>query len=217
MRRLCLLLTSLAALSCGSKDTPQTPPPGDGDGEVVVVDASDVTAWTADIRVTGRGEWCSSMSESSTDIHEVWQSGVFRSTAHTEGSPVSASCCMNRRQDATIRSARTYDLTPYHAARVQCRIRVLSTYYQGWEGVHRATFTVRSNVPGSPDLNMFIKGVNPPYEDTVDLSLANALTYQEATFELLLQAGGYCGGEAGSWIGGDVSVEVLDFKVVGER
>jgi hypothetical protein len=205
--------TALAALvvalaGCGGGDSPQSP---DG-APVVILDATSAVGWTGTVLDSRRDIQCFSHTDTLTSPQSYWQTGRFIGGVRVEGVPGNEQCCNGAHQKSTIRSAARFDLSQYTSARVQCRVR--TTLYDPSANNRQVTLTARSNVPGLQDLQVF--RVAPDGEQSIDLSLQNALSFQEASFELTIETGGGCLGVPGLW-SGDIVVEVLDFKIAGAR
>lgn len=207
--------TALAALvvalaGCSGGDSPQSP--GGNGASVVILDATSAVGWTGTVLDSRRDIQCFSHTDTLTSPASYWQTGRFIGGVRVETVPGNNQCCNGAHSETTIHSAARFDLSQYSSARVQCRVH--PTLYDASSNNRQVTFTVRSNVPGSQDLRVF--QVAPAAEETIDLSLQNALSFQEASFELRIETSGPCLGVPGVWYG-EVIVEVFDLRIVGTR
>lgn len=175
--RAAILAAALALLSCGGGDGPTNPPGNGGNGSLVtLLDASRPEDWIPS---------CSS-------CYRDWErcsvrGGVFTVADTTRYDSAERACLSSAFYGCTWTSRTHIDFRPYESARLQFSVRV--TDY----GSHSIVWAVvHSNVPGTPDLPLPTTALLPrePYatwEQLVDISLENALTFREATLELGLR------------------------------
>jgi hypothetical protein len=193
IRTVFLACLYFSLIGCGEQNTPAGPgDPGNGDGLVTLLDATDASEWSCEIPGSSNCNYCQVTS------------GAIVVRDSTYLNPDSRRCnSLGGR--CTFRLVHRLDFRPYESARLQCHIERSDAPFGA-----AVSIWIRSNVPGTPDLNVYSTMASRP--EDVDLSLENALTYAEATVEIIANA--YASGEPSQGCGDTASIVLSNFRVV---
>jgi len=232
-----IVFISLATyIGCNGNGSPQDS--GPGDNEVTLLGTSP-SEWTVTLVRDSLDRPCDSQYVTSHDITKILSGSTFTIRARSHACSTSlGETCDGERATAELASSARLDFRPFASARAQFRVSLHSRshilYPSGGCLYGYTTGAVRvfveSNVPGSPGLVLyerteFYAPRRPPCEsvvsvsDTVNVSLANALTFSEATLTMSVDVLSGCTlrDGLGHTYDSEAWLEIHDFRIVGER
>jgi hypothetical protein len=187
-----------------------------------VVSAATKDGWTLALHVDEKRDAnCTTYSSNSTNVGEVWVTGGFSVVTQNR---TGNNCCQWQYKLCRLDSKK-FSLTGYKTVRLKAHLTMYAQHYVepgGWRG--KINLSLISTVPGSPSLFDVVSeqlyadfNGSTTVEKDIDVSLANAIGYPEATVRLTIEVSGGCGGSGANLVWNDVYVKLADIKIVTTR